>query len=106
MKPADLILRCYAERDSDGTWFAMCIDLNLYARADNLAGVKRKLHHFILDYVREALTDDVQYVNHLMPRPAPLNFRIRYHVIALKVRLHAAAKRWVTFTETLPVVPA
>ena len=105
MKPANLILRCYAEQESDNTWFVMCVDLNLYARADTLVGAKRNLHSFISDYVKEACTTDAQYIGDLIPRQAPLYFQLRYRWIWLKSLIHAA-KRRMTFVEALPLVPA
>ncbi len=44
-----LHLRCYAERDDDGSWFALCLDLNLYARSDTAKEVTNKLHEIVAD---------------------------------------------------------
>lgn len=106
LKPKNLTLRCYAEREGDGSWFAMCVDLNLYARGDSFEEAKSKLHVFIHEYVTEALTVDSDYVGDLLPRLAPLKFRLRYHVIHFMVKCWRAAdgvRR--LFNEALPMVP-
>jgi hypothetical protein len=110
MTPSDIVLRCYAERERDGSWFAICIDLNLAAQAGSAKEVKAKLHAQIEQYVREALTVDRQYIDDLMPRRAPLSFRIRYHLARIACAIRGMkhhgdpAKR--TFKEHLPVVLA
>lgn len=108
MKTRDLILRCYVEKDSDGTWFAMCIDLNLYARADSDREAKKKLHGFIKDYINEALTTDSEYIGSLIPRRAPVSFRLKYHLISLMCSFRNATRTCThrKFNEHLPVVPA
>jgi predicted RNase H-like HicB family nuclease len=83
MRIDDLRLRCYAERDRDGSWFAMCIDLNLYARADSLRDAKRELSVIITEYVREALTVDKKYATDLLPRRAPFPFVLKFYFIKL-----------------------
>lgn len=105
MKPNDLILRCLAMRDDDASWFAICLDLNLYARADSFDEVKAKLNAFIREYLQEALTVDADHIGDLIPRRAPLYFWLLYFAAWCKHSLHRAtqAKK---FTLHLPVVPA
>ena len=105
MKPVNLVLRCYAEKGRDGTWFAMCIDLNLYAREDSLHAVRSKLHGFLLDYVREACTVNSDFIADLIPRRAPMYFWARYYWLVLRSKIDVAAKKR-TFNEALPLVPA
>jgi len=106
LKPAQLVLRCYAEPD-EGSWFAMCIDLNLYARADSPEAVQTKLEEIIREYVTEALTDDRASVADLLPRPAPMTFRLRYHYIALHNRVCRVARNSARlFLESVPLIPA
>lgn len=83
MKLDDLILRCYAEQDQDGDWFTMCIDLNLYARGDSFDEARQKLHGFIKQYIKDALTKDSAFIGDLIPRKAPLHFILRYYFIWL-----------------------
>lgn len=87
MKPAHLTLRCYVEREASGEWFAMCIDLNLCAQGSSADEAECKLRQQVEHYVREALTIDREYANHLLHRKAPLGFRLRYYVIAAMTRL-------------------
>ena len=109
MKVPEIVLRCYAEPDpDDGTWFAMCIDLNLYSRADSFDEAAKKLKVIIGEYVRDALTVDVEHWSDLIPRRAPLSFVARYHYIRILVHCIGAA-RWFRsrlFESHLPVVPA
>jgi hypothetical protein len=109
MKPGNLVLRCYIEREKDGSWFAICLDLNLTAQADNAKEAQDKLHAHIVRYVREALTVDAQYLEDLLPRRAPIGFFIRYYAIKAAHFLYMNRKRRDAkriFNEHLPVVPA
>jgi predicted RNase H-like HicB family nuclease len=105
MKLRDLKLRCFAERESDGTWFAMCLQLNLYARGDSLNEAQRKLHDVMRSYITDALTEDAQYLDDLLPRRAPAYFYLRYAYVWCCVRI-AHAKNMVKYNEALPLVPA
>lgn len=111
MKPSDLVLRCYAEQDSDGTWFTMCIDVNLYARGESFEEARQKLHGFIHEYVAEALTVDSAHIGDLIPRKAPSYFIFKYHFIGLvcqckKVINVAKEMHRCLFQEYLPLVVA
>jgi hypothetical protein len=81
MRIDDIVLRCYAERERDGSWFAICLDLNLAVQADSPKEAKAKLHAQIAQYVREAFTSDKEYIGDLLPRKAPLSFFLRYYFI-------------------------
>ncbi len=118
MKLNDLILRCFAERDNDGSWFVMCLDLNLYARGDSFEEARAKLHGFIKDYFTDAVSKDVSYFHDLVPRKAPLYFFVRYYLIAIqclwrdfcrmiahKSRVAAEEIHRCLFKESLPVRP-
>lgn len=105
MTPVDLILRCYAEQERNGTWFGICVDLNLAAQGDSFEEVRTKLHDMIRDYLADALTVDEQYIGDLIPRKAPLYFQARYHLLAWLERFRKVAARRL-FTEHLPLVPA
>lgn len=107
MKLKDLKLRCYAERD-DGSWFAICLPLNLYARGDTFEEARTKLHDLIAHYVREALTVHADHIDDLIPRRAPLYFCVRYAFARCWIHFHnahsALSRR--QFDMPLPVVPA
>ncbi len=114
ISPSDLVLRCYAEQEPNGSWFAMCIDLNLCAEAGSVKEAKSKLTEIIHDYMTDVLTrfnDSPE----LLQRTAPLSFVFRYHLISLRCRW----ERWRAlkmeqngalthqrYKETLPMVPA
>jgi predicted RNase H-like HicB family nuclease len=102
---SNLVLRCYAEQEADGTWFAICLSLNLYARGDSFEQARMKLHAVIASYLKDALTVDSQYVGDLIPRRAPLYFWVRYAFVWCALQLRdVATKR--QFKESLPLVPA
>jgi predicted RNase H-like HicB family nuclease len=105
VKAKNLVLRCYAEQEQDGSWFSMCLDLNLYARGDSYEHARNKLHNVIGSYLKDALTIDREYIGDLVMRRAPLYFWLRYFVILCLVRLRkvAGARK---FNEALPVIPA
>ena len=105
MKLTDLMVRCYTENDADGSWFALCLDLNLYARADSLNEAKAKLNGFIQTYLKEALTSDKEHASDLLYRPAPLYFQLRYRWLRLKDAMFAA-KSTSAFLMPMPIVPA
>jgi len=87
------VLRCYSERDADGTWFATCIDLNLYARADTPEEAQAKLHLIIADHMESVFALPVEEREHLIFRPAPLSFRLRYAWLLLKAAFGAMFHR-------------
>ena len=101
----NLVLRCYAEKEADGTWFTICLSLNLYARGDSFEQSRHKLHAVISAYLRDALTVDSEFVGDLIPRRAPLYFWLRYAFIwcCVKIRDVATVRK---FKEVLPLVPA
>lgn len=107
MDPTRLHLRCFGRKDDDGTWFAMCLDLNLYARGDSVEEAQKKLHGAICDYVNDAFGDDAAYKGDLIPRRAPLSFWAEYYWLRVKLGAHAAAQnaRAVLFNEDLPMRP-
>lgn len=105
MKAKDLVLRCYLERENDGSWFAICLDLNLYCRADSSQEARNKLHSIIRDYIVEAVSEDSEYFSDLIPRRAPAYFWLRYYMIALVHRCRNAANGF-RFFEHLPLRPA
>lgn len=103
MKPTDLILRCYGYRRKDGTWYAVCIDLNLDAEGSSVKDVKRSLNYAIHGYFDTiAEIENGESLAHLIRRPAPLKERVFYQVI----RLAHSVRRAVAFTEAVPVHPA
>ncbi len=101
-----LLLRCYAEKDED-QWLAFCVDLTLAAQGDTLEQARARLHEQIAEYVHDALIgEDRPYARDLLPRPAPLRERLRYHAYSRLQRLGILPSRHrEVFTELLPIVP-
>ncbi|MDP1558745.1 MAG: hypothetical protein Q8K59_07350 [Nitrosomonas sp.] len=83
MRPNDLLLRCYANKDGD-QWQIFCIDLCLAAQADTLSEARRKLHDMIREYIYDALVgEDVKFAGKLMRRKAPIKQVATYHYYSL-----------------------
>jgi hypothetical protein len=87
MKPAQLILRCYAT-NNDGVWEAFCLDLTLAVQGESFPEVKEKLESQITSYVNEALTKHGDYADQLLNRKAPLWSWIEYYFYLTKFKLH------------------
>ena len=108
--PQDLVIRCYAEQEPNGSWFAVCIDLNLVAQGDTREAVKARLNAIVLDYIVSVLRDHTD-APYLLKRRAPLAFVLRYHWIAFQVRLahrihRELEKRSERYDQVMPMVPA
>ena len=78
MHPAQLVMRCYAENDGD-SWFAICLDLNVYARADSFEEARARLEDRVSEYVNEALTIDAAHAATLLNRRAPVEFWLKFY---------------------------
>jgi len=98
VRPADLTLRCFTRPDPEqpGRWLACCVDLNLWAAAQDSKQAMESLGEAIRGYLETALEDSEprQWV-HLLYRPAPLGDRLYY---AWLRAIHALAggkvERW------------
>ncbi len=106
LQPAQLVLRCYAQRDGD-QWVAVCMDLTLAAQAESFAEARQKLHSQIAEYVFDAVAgEDRQFGDQLLPRRAPLIEWARYYKYVTQSRLgllRESIRR--LFTEILPLQP-
>lgn len=91
MSPFNLKLRNYIEKEPDGSWLAVCIDLNLVAQGDSKKESCEKLHTMISDYLEEAFTEDEKYFDDLVPRKPPFIFLIRYYWIVLLSKIPLAS---------------
>ncbi len=106
MKPQNLILRCYANKDGD-QWQIFCIDLCLAAQADSLEEANKKMRSMIIEYVYDALSgEDSAYAAQLMNRKAPLSqiatyymYKCMHKIGQLKDGFHRA------FKLPVPLVP-
>ncbi len=104
LKPAHLVVRCFSEKEKDGSWFAMCLDLNLELRDDSFSDACVGLRESIHDYLTSALSGDKDYSRDLLHRAAPIPYWFRYYWIFLKTKLRLSkAGEAQVFTETLPL---
>jgi predicted RNase H-like HicB family nuclease len=104
MRPKELIIKCYAEREED-VWVALCLDFNIAAQGDSFEEVKTKLESMIFEYVHDALEgEDKRYANQLLTRRAPFWAWARYYIKSLKIRI--CHSRDHIFNETMPLRPA
>jgi hypothetical protein len=115
MRKSQLILRCFAQQDPDGSWFAMCLDLNLYARAGSLPEVKEQLREIMAEYIREAATEDREYADDLLGRRTPVRFWLRYYWYKFLIFIFGRGHRGgndqkpaghLPYKSPLPMVPA
>jgi len=100
--PGELVLRCYGHRQHDGSWYGVCLDLNLAVQADSVESLRRKLRDVIADYIETVLdTKDTGSVPALLTRRAPLSDWLTYYFIGLALFVRRLPDS-LTFKETLP----
>jgi len=97
MNPFNLKLRGFSQKEPDGSWLAVCIDLNLVAQGDSQKESREKLHNMISGYLEEALTEDEKYFDDLVPRKSPFICLVRYYWIALLSKItHHSSQQFFT----------
>ncbi len=88
MKTTDLILRCYAKKEDDDLWVAVCLDLTLAAQAETFEEARKKLHEQISEYLFDALAgEDQDYAAAFLTRRAPAGEWVRYYSIKARCKL-------------------
>jgi predicted RNase H-like HicB family nuclease len=106
MKPTQLVLRCYAERDGD-VWVASCLDFCLAAQGDSYEEVREKLEDMINEYVYDVTVgEDSDHAYILLSRKAPFATWVKYYIA--KVQIHIGMLKHASkhlFTELLPLAP-
>ena len=108
MRPTDLILHCYFEKDGD-QWLAFCLDFSLVAQAETLEEAHHKLEEQMVSYVTDATTgEDRAYGSQLLTRRAPLRYWLKFYVVRFRQwRRHAGSlKRKRAVLEPMPMAPA
>lgn len=88
MKPSDLIVRCYVERQ-EGVWIAACVDFCLAAQSRSRSEAIDKLHSQIKDHVIEAFANP-ERTERLLNRKAPIQYVAKFYWIVLQVKLKQA----------------
>lgn len=94
MRPNQLILRCYAEREG-ALWFAVCLDLSLAAQGASFEEARQKLDAQIQEYLQDALCgQDQKHAEYLISqRKAPAGEWARYYLGKWMARLARAMHR-------------
>ena len=88
--PKGLVLRCIVFPTETGEYTAECIDLDLLVCGKTPYDALHSLRDAIGGYLAVAFNGDVAG---LVPRPAPISHRVRYHLYALRAALSAGATR-------------
>ena len=87
---SNLVLRCVVFQSKPGEYTAECIDLDMLTKAATPHDALRGLKQAMQGYLCVALNGDL---HGLVPRPAPLGHRARYHLFALRAALGLTLKR-------------
>ncbi|SDY40245.1 hypothetical protein [Nitrosomonas sp. Nm33] len=106
MKPNDLLLRCYANKNGD-QWQAFCIDFGLAAQGDSFDEVKGKLNLMVKEYLYDALYgEDKAFAEQLLKRKAPFKQIATYYFI-LAMKRFGIFKNGLhrLFKDPIPLVP-
>lgn len=90
MLPKGLVLRCVIYPNKPGEYTAECIDLDIMVRRETPQQAMVELKQAITGYLAVSLKGD--YTG-LVPRPAPLTHRIRYHLYALRAAVTIGIRR-------------
>jgi hypothetical protein len=84
IKPANLVLRCYAHQKKNGKWYGVCLELNLAAEAKDPDELKEKLSDMIETYIDAVFdTEDTDSIPKLFHRRAPVKDWLFYLIIWL-----------------------
>lgn len=100
---SNLVLRCYGNRIRPGSWYGVCLDLNIAVEAESPEQLKKKLYEQITSYVDSVLdTDDHSSIPDLFCRKAPLHDWLKYYCIKSLISIGELKNRLV-FKEFIPV---
>ncbi|AFL74409.1 hypothetical protein [Thiocystis violascens] len=106
IRPTELKVRCYAEREAPRLWVAICLDFDLAAQGETLEKARRVLDAMINDYVEDTWDgEDQPYADALMSRRAPLRYWLRFYWFTWMRRLnrkHTHSAHY-PFNERLPL---
>ena len=104
MAPAQLLLRCFADRNEFG-WQAFCLDLDLAAQGGTFEEARARLSDMIVEYVHDAMVGEHQeYADVLLTRKAPLSLWARYWWYQLRSHVRRTTDgMFKTFRQKLPL---
>ena len=72
-----LVLRCFAE-SVEGSWHAICVDLDIAAQGDSLNEVKQTLDSMVETYIEAAIGAPPDERIAMLSRKAPFHVRFAY----------------------------
>lgn len=106
MKPRELLLRCYANKDGD-QWQAFCIDFCLAAQGNSAQEAQEKLFNMIAEYLYDAMAgEDKEYADQLLTRKASLMQIMTYYFYKIMFKFHLFKNGvHVLFKAPVPMVP-
>jgi len=107
LRPENLVLRCYGYRKKDGTWYGLCLDLNIAAEAGNRDELVKKIGDMIKSYLVTVFdTDDKGSIPHLLKRKAPISDWLHYYILKLilYIKNHINAKITTTRLEVFQMI--
>ena len=90
LKSKPLVFRCLVFQNRLGEYTAECIDLNLIARGETPRAAFESLQTAMVGYLTVAFQGNS---DGLVPRPSPLDHRIRYHAYALAAAVLSGGHR-------------
>ena len=96
-----VVLRCVVFQNKPEEYTAECIDLDLMVRGKTQHEALRSLRQAISGYVQVVASGDRAG---LLPRPAPLSHRLRYHLYALRAALYFGMKRSFLLCDCTPSI--
>lgn len=107
MRPKDLLLHLYYERDGDA-WLAFCLDFTLVAQAPTADEAGKRLDSQIREYLHDAMVgDDREHANYLLRRRAPLTYWLKFYFTLFRQHArHRASQRRKSAVEAVPLVAA
>lgn len=102
ISPDKLVLRCYAHQSNEGSWYGVCLELNLATEAHSPEDLRRKMGEMISSYIETVLdTEDKASIPALLTRRAPFLDWVKYYVIKSLVYLRRFPGNFV-FEESIP----
>ena len=104
-----IVIRCFVERVADSQWQAFSLEYGLAAQAETQASAQSKLSSMIVDYIREAMTDDKMHAKDLLTRQATWSVYFKYYMFWTLSKVRNLIQNDVkasTYRAPVPMLPA
>jgi hypothetical protein len=103
LTPENLVLRCYGHKQTDGTWYGVCLNLNIAIEANSTDELKQKMADAIVSYIETVYdTEDRASIAELLCRKAPFSDWFVYGVMRIMFFVKQLSDN-ITFKETIPI---